>query len=78
VATLNLTNRFATPITDINVVAVVKDKPGPREHWIFLYDDANKVEALRQAGRWAANPELSFNWLDAVIVSQKIRGEREG
>lgn len=77
---IDTASRFSHPenATDINVVAIVKGKAEPREKWIFLYDDANRTEILRQAGRWAANPELSFSWYDAAVASQKIRGEKEG
>jgi len=72
-------SRFSKPnATDINVVAVVKGKAKPHEYFIFLYDDANRTEILRQAGRWAANPELSFSWYDAAVAAQKIRGEEKG
>ena len=29
--------------------------------------------ALRVLGRYASNPELSFSWYDAAVLSQKIR-----
>jgi hypothetical protein len=64
--------------TDINVVAIVKGKTEPLEYFIFLYDDANKSETLRQAGRWAANPELAFSWYDCDVAAKKIRGEEKG
>ncbi len=32
-------------------------------------------EALRMLGRHASNPELSFSWYDAAVLSQKIRQE---
>lgn len=54
---------------DINVVALVKGS----ERYIFLYDDDNRAQTLRTLGRYASNPELSFTWYDAAIVSQKIR-----
>ena len=41
----------------------------------FLYDDANRAETLRTLGRYASNPELSFTWYDAAVLSQKIRQE---
>ena len=55
--------------TEINVLALVKGD----ERYVFLFDDANRTEALRQIGRFAANPELSFTWYDAAVMSQKIR-----
>ena len=47
------------------------------QRYIFLFDEANRVETLRQAGRFAANPELSFNWHDAAIISQHVRSADE-
>jgi hypothetical protein len=54
---------------DINVLALVKGK----ERYIFLFDDSNRSEALRTLGRYASNPDLSFTWYDAAVLSQKIR-----
>lgn len=54
---------------DINVLALVKGE----ERYIFLYDDAHRADALRMLGRFASNPELSFTWYDAAILSQRIR-----
>ncbi len=56
---------------DINVLALVKGA----ERYVFLYDDASRAETLRTLGRYASNPELSFTWYDAAILSQKIRQE---
>jgi hypothetical protein len=56
---------------DINVLALVKGK----ERYIFLYDDAHRADTLRMLGRHASNPELSFSWYDAAVLSQKIRQE---
>jgi hypothetical protein len=54
---------------DINVLALVKGE----ERYIFLYDDEHRAEALRTLGRFASNPELSFSWYDAAVLSQRIR-----
>src|SRR5512134_2552825 len=54
---------------DINVLALVKGE----ERYIFPFDDQNRAEALRTLGRFASNPELSFTWYDAAVLSQKIR-----
>jgi hypothetical protein len=56
---------------DINVLALIKGK----ERYIFLYDDSQRAEALRMLGRHASNPELSFSWYDAAVLSQRIRQE---
>jgi hypothetical protein len=56
---------------DINVLALVKGE----ERYVFLFDDAHKAEVLRVLGRFASNPELSFTWYDAAVLSQKVRQE---
>lgn len=56
---------------DINVLALVKGA----ERYVFLYDDASRAETLRILGRYASNPDLSFTWYDAAVLSQKIRQE---
>ncbi|RMF44777.1 MAG: hypothetical protein D6753_01725 [Planctomycetota bacterium] len=53
----------------MNVLALVKGD----QRYVFLYDDANRVETLRTLGRFAANPELDFTWHDAAFLSQQIR-----
>lgn len=58
---------------DINVLALVKGA----ERYVFLYDDASRAETLRVLGRFASNPELSFTWYDAAVLSQKIRQESQ-
>ena len=55
--------------SDINVLALVKGE----EHYIFLYGDDQRVEALRTLGRYAADPQLSFTWYDAAVLSKKMR-----
>ncbi len=54
---------------DINVLALVKGA----ERYVFLFDDASRAETLRVLGRYASNPDLSFTWYDAAVLSQKVR-----
>jgi len=56
---------------DVKVIALVKGE----EQYIFLYNENNRAETLRLLGRYASNPELSFSWYDAAVLSQKIRQE---
>ncbi len=56
---------------DINVLALVKGS----ERYVFLYDDHRRAETLRVLGRYASNPDLSFTWYDAAVLSQRIRQE---
>jgi len=54
---------------NISVLALVKGE----ERYIFLFNDRNRKKTLRQLGRYASNPELSFTWYDAAVMSQKVR-----
>ena len=56
---------------DINVLAMVKGN----ERYVFLFDDESRAETLRLLGRYASNPDLSFTWQDAAVLSQRIRQE---
>ena len=56
---------------DINVIALVKGN----ERYVFLFDDDSRGAALRTLGRYASNPDLSFTWYDAAVLSQRISQE---
>jgi hypothetical protein len=56
---------------DINVLAFVKGE----ERYLFLYKDETRSETLKTLGRFASNPELSFSWYDAAVLSQRVRAE---
>ena len=58
---------------DINVLALVKGS----ERYVFLYDDSNRAETLRVLGRYASDPDLSFTWYDAAVLSRKIRQSQQ-
>ncbi len=53
----------------VNVLALVKQP----ERYVFLYDDESTASLLRTLGKYASDPELSFSWYDAAILSQKVR-----
>ena len=53
----------------VNIMAMIKGN----ERYVFLFDDDNRTEVLRQCGRFAANPELTFSWYDAAVCSRRIR-----
>lgn len=63
-----MNNRLQTA-EDINVLALVKGE----ERYIFLFRDEQRSTALRTLGSFASNPDLSFNWYDAAVLSQRIR-----
>lgn len=54
---------------DVNVVALVKGD----ERYLFLFNDEQKGQTLRTLGQYASNPDLSFSWYDAAVLSQKVR-----
>jgi len=43
------------------------------ERYVLLFDYASRSEAMRTLGRWASNPELSFTWHNAAVMSNAIR-----
>lgn len=55
--------------SEVNVVALVRGD----EQYIFMFDEENRTDTLRMLGRFAADPDLSFTWYDAAILSQRIR-----
>lgn len=55
--------------SDINVLALIKGE----ERYVFLYDDFSRPELLHTLGRFASDPQLSFTWYDAAVLSQKVR-----
>lgn len=57
----------------LNAMVLVKGE----ERYIFLYADDHQPEVLRTLGRFASNPELSFSWYDAAVLSQRIRQAAE-
>lgn len=53
---------------DLQLIAVYKGS----EVYAILFDGKHRVDTLRQLGRWAANPELSFTWCDADAAARKV------
>ena len=54
---------------EVSIVAIVKGE----ERYVFMFDDDSRAETLRMLGRYASDPELTFSWYDAAVLSQKIR-----
>jgi hypothetical protein len=57
----------------VNVLALIKGE----ERYIFLYDKESNETLLHQMGKYAADPELSFTWYDAAVLSQRIAKLRQ-
>ena len=58
-----------TPQPDTECTCFVRGK----ERYVFLYHLTGVHQVYVQLGRFAANPELSFTWFDAAVISNKIR-----
>lgn len=54
----------------VYLTAFRKDATG--ETYALLWRQETITEALRTLGKWASNPELSFNWRDAFTMSSSI------
>lgn len=55
---------------DGDVLGAVKGKG--EERYVVICNEHRIEEALRAIGRWAANPDLSFNWIDAAQMCCKL------
>ena len=53
----------------MNFLDLVKE----HERFVFLYDECSRAELLQTLGRFAGDPELSFTWYDAALLSQRLR-----
>lgn len=47
------------------------------EWYVLLFTGKTRAAALRQLGKWAANPEHPFGWYDAAVMSQAVRAAVE-
>jgi hypothetical protein len=58
-----------------SIIFLAVTKKNPEEYYLLSLTDTpeNYTLALRKLGQWASNPELSFNWEDAVFLSGRLR-----
>jgi hypothetical protein len=54
---------------ELNVLALIKGL----ERYVFVYDDSSRPELIDLFREWAANPDLSFTWFDAAVLTDKAR-----
>jgi hypothetical protein len=59
---------------EFNVLALIKGG----ERYVYVYDDASRSPLLETFRAQAADPELSLNWFDAAILTQKAREQAAG
>ena len=53
---------------NLNLVGVKKGE----EHYLVLYPERRKRDALRSIEHMAQDSEMNFSWTDAQVVSQSI------
>lgn len=56
---------------ELNVLALHKGS----EHYLFLYDDDSLPSLVDLFRRYASDAELSFNWFDAAVMSEKGKAQ---
>ena len=54
---------------EFNVLALIKGK----ERYVYVYDDTSRAPLLEAFRAQAADPELSLNWFDVAVLTQKAR-----
>jgi len=62
-------NRIKPDGDETQIAALVKGN----ERYVFLFVVSRRSELLHTLGRFASNPELSFSWYDAAVISRKVR-----
>ncbi len=64
--------RFELSGDEVRCMILVKND----ERYVWLFDREHIGEMLRSLGRMASDKELSFSWYDAVVIANRIRGEK--
>lgn len=54
---------------ELNVLALIKG----HERYVFVYDDNARQELIDVFRQFASDPQLSFNWFDAAVLTDKAR-----
>jgi hypothetical protein len=52
---------------ELNVLALLKGN----ERYVYIYDEQSRDLLLESFRGHAASPELSLNWFDAAVLTQK-------
>ncbi len=58
---------------EFNVLALVKGQ----ERYIFIYDDDSRHQLIDAFRDQAADPDLSLNWFDAMVLTKKAREQQD-
>lgn len=54
---------------EFNVLALIKGK----EQYVFVYDDGAQDLLINALRDHASDPQLSFTWFDATVLTDKAR-----
>ena len=57
---------------EFNVLALVKGQ----ERFIYVYDDDSRNHLIDTFRDHAADPSLSLNWFDAMVLTKKAREQQ--
>jgi hypothetical protein len=58
-------------LTDVDLNIVLLKRAG--ETYVFAVEEGRHEEAMCLFGRYAARPDLSFNWHDASLAARQLR-----
>jgi len=58
---------------ELNILALIKGD----ERYVFVYDDESREPLLDVFRDKAADPQLSFSWFDASLLTQKAREQAQ-
>jgi hypothetical protein len=60
-------------LSAFNILALIK----ANERYVYIYDDDSRDPLLEAFRAGAANPDLSFSWHDAAVLTEKAREQAE-
>jgi hypothetical protein len=60
-------------LSAFNILALIKGN----EQYVYVYDDGSHEPLLEAFRAEAANPELSFSWHDAAVLTEKAREQAQ-
>jgi hypothetical protein len=55
--------------SEFNVLALIKGA----DRYVFVYDDGSRQALIDTLRDQAADPQLSLNWFDAAVLTEKAR-----
>ena len=58
---------------EVNVLALIKGN----EQYVYVYDDDSRDVLIDTFRDQAADPQYTFNWFDAAVMTRKAREQAE-